>query len=314
MSASPENPSPNTPAGMSIAAVERDTGLGKDTLRVWERRYGFPNPLRDPHGERLYPLDQVERLHRIKRLMDLGWRPGKIFATPDAEWDGWLQAQPGVAPASPVAELQGSLAAIIDLVRLHSNEALRSALQQCLLRQGLNRFVIDTIAPLNMAVGEAWMRGTIEIADEHLYTEHVQNLLRAAISQRGETRQPPRILLTTLPEEVHGLGLLMAEALMVAEGAQCVSLGTRTPLTDVEKAMQSGNFDILALSFSASFPQRHAVSALQTLSAGLPAGCEIWAGGGGVAQRVLDIARVKILGPIQDIPVAVHHWRSQHAN
>lgn len=29
---------------LSIAAVERDTGLTKDTLRVWERRYGFPTP------------------------------------------------------------------------------------------------------------------------------------------------------------------------------------------------------------------------------------------------------------------------------
>ena len=32
---------------LSIAAVERDTGLSKDTLRVWERRYGFPSPGRD---------------------------------------------------------------------------------------------------------------------------------------------------------------------------------------------------------------------------------------------------------------------------
>jgi DNA-binding transcriptional MerR regulator len=39
----------------SIAAVERDTGIGKDTLRVWERRYGFPQPGRDSFGERSYP-------------------------------------------------------------------------------------------------------------------------------------------------------------------------------------------------------------------------------------------------------------------
>ena len=30
------------PPLLSIAAVERETGLGKDTLRAWERRYGFP--------------------------------------------------------------------------------------------------------------------------------------------------------------------------------------------------------------------------------------------------------------------------------
>ena len=50
---------------LTIAAVERDTRIGKDTLRVWERRYGFPAPLRDSNGERLYPLDQVEQLRHI---------------------------------------------------------------------------------------------------------------------------------------------------------------------------------------------------------------------------------------------------------
>ena len=44
---------------MSIAAVERDCGLAKDTLRVWERRYGFPIPLWDRNDERLYPANQV---------------------------------------------------------------------------------------------------------------------------------------------------------------------------------------------------------------------------------------------------------------
>ena len=37
---------PARPITLSIAAVERDTGLSKDTLRVWERRYGFPVPER----------------------------------------------------------------------------------------------------------------------------------------------------------------------------------------------------------------------------------------------------------------------------
>ena len=61
----------------SIAAVERDTGIGKDTLRVWERRYGFPQPGRDNFGERSYPLAQVEKLRIIKRLLDAGHRPGQ---------------------------------------------------------------------------------------------------------------------------------------------------------------------------------------------------------------------------------------------
>ena len=64
------------PPGLPIASVERETGLSKDTLRVWERRYGFPTPERDANGERLYAPFQVRRLAQIKRLIDRGHRPG----------------------------------------------------------------------------------------------------------------------------------------------------------------------------------------------------------------------------------------------
>jgi hypothetical protein len=66
--------------GLPIASVERETGLSKDTLRVWERRYGFPTPGRDANGERQYAPAQVRRLAQIKRLMDRGHRPGKLMA------------------------------------------------------------------------------------------------------------------------------------------------------------------------------------------------------------------------------------------
>ena len=75
---------PDIPA-FNIAAVERDTGLSKDVLRMWERRYGFPTPDRDANGERSYPAEQVEHLRLIKRLLDQGHRPGKLLAaSPEA--------------------------------------------------------------------------------------------------------------------------------------------------------------------------------------------------------------------------------------
>ena len=78
--------------GLSIAAVERETGISKDALRVWERRYGFPMPTRNAFGERVYPAAQVGRLRMIRRLMDQGMRPGRPIADgepalPDAPLD-----------------------------------------------------------------------------------------------------------------------------------------------------------------------------------------------------------------------------------
>ena len=64
---------------LNISAVERETGLSKDVLRMWERRYGFPDPQRDGNAERQYAADEVAKLRAIKRLMDTGLRPGKLI-------------------------------------------------------------------------------------------------------------------------------------------------------------------------------------------------------------------------------------------
>jgi hypothetical protein len=94
--------------------------------------------------------------------------------------------------------------------------------------------VIDLVAPLTTLVGEAWASGQLATFEEHLYTESLTVVMRSAIFAMPQAnRHPvsaPRILLTTLPQERHGLGLLMAEAMCVAEGAHCISLGVQTPL------------------------------------------------------------------------------------
>ncbi len=41
----------------AISTVERNTGIGRDTLRIWERRYGFPTPERNDKGERVYSAE-----------------------------------------------------------------------------------------------------------------------------------------------------------------------------------------------------------------------------------------------------------------
>ena len=71
-----------------IGDSERDTGIGRDMLRVWERRYGFPDPLRNTKGERVYPERQLRRLQRIRRLLDRGMRPGKLLPLSEDALDG----------------------------------------------------------------------------------------------------------------------------------------------------------------------------------------------------------------------------------
>ncbi len=173
---------------------------------------------------------------------------------------------------------------MVESIRTHDPDALEHALRQHLARQGLGRFVEQTLAPLTLAVGDRWEDGTLGVFEEHLYTESAKRLLRGAIAGLPAGGRAPRVLLTTAPGEAHGLGLLMVEALFRLEGATCISLGTETPLLDIARAATAYNADIVALSFSVAFPKRQILPCLRQLREALDGGIELWAGGAGLLR------------------------------
>ena len=295
---------------LNISAVERETGLSKDVLRMWERRYGYPKPARDDNGERQYAVDEVAKLRAMKRLMDVGLRPGRIIHNTQAELDALCDARSASQrdAAEPALERD-----ILDLLRSHDAAGLQHALTNLLMRSGLQRFVLDVLAPINHAVGEAWMRGDLQVFEEHLYTEQVNVVLRAAINSFSRMDGTPRVLLTTFPGEQHGLGLLMVEALLIPEGAHCISLGVQTPLEDVRRASLAHNVHIIALSFSGSFPVRQAGEGLAALRRQVPAEVKLWAGGEMTRRIRRTLPGVSLIPDLASAVGALKHWRGQHA-
>jgi len=294
---------------VTIAAAERNTGLSKDTLRVWERRYGFPTPLRDAAGERAYPPEQIERLRLLKRLVDAGERPGRLMALSTTELMQRLeQGREAVRlePGEPQA-----MDRFLDLLRNHDVEALRRQLGHSRERLGLARFVTDVVAPLNTRVGDAWMRGQLQIFEEHLYTESVQVVMRDAIARvpRPQEGDRPRVLLTTLPSEPHGLGLLMAEALLALDGTRCISLGVGTPLWDIVLATAALRIDIVALSFSGCMNPNQIVDGLTELRAKLPVEVALWAGGAAPALHRRGVPGVRALASLGQIHTESQAWK-----
>lgn len=303
------------PITLSIAAVERDTGLSKDTLRVWERRYGFPTPERDSIGERAYPLDQVEKLRVIKRLMDAGHRPGRIVPMPIDELQRLTDSTVDAPTRAEEAPGTPDLRVYVDLVRDHDMEALRRHLTQAQVKLGLHRFVTEIVAPLNTRVGDAWMRGQMEIFEEHMYTEAVQVVLRSAIGSIPEaaTAGRPRVLLTTFPGEPHGLGLLMAESLFALEGARCLSLGVQTPIWDIVLAAGAHRADIVALGFTGCMNPNQVLEGLNELRAKLPRSTEIWAGGTAPVLHRRTIEGVVAMASLVHIQGEIQRWRDAAA-
>jgi len=100
-------------------------------------------------------------------------------------------------------------------------------------------------------LGERWSQGTLSILDEHIASERLLRGL-ARIGEALPTRPGgPRALLACAEEEVHSLGLALAELCLRELGWITLWAGTRTPTTELVRIADSMNLRLVALSASA---------------------------------------------------------------
>ena len=134
----------------------------------------------------MYPREQVDKLRAVRRLMDQGFRPGKIIHLSAEELSRLFEARrPREAAPAVCARLES-------LLKGQEGHAIRDELQCQLHSQGLRSFVCDFLPPANQLVGELWARGQIEIHEEHLYTEQVTRILRETLAVLTIPRATPR--------------------------------------------------------------------------------------------------------------------------
>lgn len=296
---------------LSIGAVERDTGLSKDTLRVWEKRYGFPQPDRDKFGERVYPQEQVEKLRLLKRLIDRGHRPGKLVSRSVTELLQLVNPQPArtavssdtaAAPVQPFAAFNTQ-----DIAEI--KQQLRDRLAQ----EGLRDFVLQTVAELHQQMSDAWMRGQLALYEERLYNEALISTLQGGLGAIPLQNRTPRVLLGSFPNESRTLGLMMMECLLATEGGSCMSLGAQAPVVDMMLAARAQQVDIVALYFSAAYPITQALEGLGALREQLPESTQIWVGSSNPAIMRRAPADVVALTRFDMIPEAVASWRQSQS-
>ena len=58
---------------LSIGQLAQETGVGRETVRFYERQGLIQDPPRTDSGYRLYPATAVQRLRFIKRAKELGF-------------------------------------------------------------------------------------------------------------------------------------------------------------------------------------------------------------------------------------------------
>ncbi len=290
--------SPATPL-RSIADVERDTGVPRATVRIWERRYGFPAPERDERGERRYTQAQVDQLRQMRQLIEQGHRPAKLIAGGAAQIALLCAGSGAKAPS-----VSRGAAHLLRLLREHDPQAVLDELRARLMRLGLADFIGVEIAGMNTQVGYAWASGALQVHEEHLYSDCVYEVVRTAIAKRDRRvrAKAPRVVLTTFPQETHGLGLVMAQAMFAWQGCPTVSLGVRMPVEQIVSSAKAYRANLVGLSFTAAMKPAHVQRGLEELRGMVPADVRIWAGGSNPALAKRTIPGVRHVADVRSIP------------
>jgi methanogenic corrinoid protein MtbC1 len=260
--------------------IERETGFGKEQLRKWRQRFGFPPKESNDDGKIAYSGNTVEQLHLIKRLLEAGFRPAQVVGKTVLELEK-LKIELGLNAV--VLAPDESILTLIEHIKLNDLKGFLSLLIKKRGKQIMLDFVQNTIAPLMIGIGEAWRRDEIDIHHEHLCTAHIERYLHAEILRLRPRDGLPVILLALPPGEHHLLGLLMAEAVLAEEGANTINIGSGIPLNNLKLAAMSCKADVVALSFSFAHPSKEILPTILHFRRLLPPEIQIWVGGAGIS-------------------------------
>jgi methanogenic corrinoid protein MtbC1 len=285
------------PVELSIGSLSSATGVPVDTLRTWERRYGFPIPTARTGGShRRYAAETIGQVQLIVRALELGHRPSAVVGRDPAELRRLLgSAMPSPSPvASDAASDRGVLARWLELSRQMDGEGLSGEFHRSLAEMPALSFLEHRMGPYLQAMGEQWARGLLRISHEHFASERVREFLTAQWRAASDGQRSPSAtaVLATLPGERHVLGLHMAAWVIALAGVHVVFIGADTPVAEVALTARRHSARGVALSVAGGFTG-DLEAMLNDLAGLLPANVSIATGGDGSSKSVHSALNLK---------------------
>lgn len=279
-------------AGYSIRVVARLSGISADTLRMWERRYGFPKPQRTDSNVRLYSAEDVDKLILVARALKAGYRAGEVIRRDPVDLKQLLasSAQTRFDPGASTPTIQS----LLDALTREQPDLLRSEMRTAVALLGPKRFLTEVAGPLAEQVGMAWASGRIQVRHEHLLSAQLSLQLNILLSAYEPIAGAPSVVLATLPGEQHGLGLDMAALYLAVHGIVPRVLGVDTPPDQIVEAAHALGASAVGLSVSASSNLDAVSGHLGWMLRELRETVAIWIGGRRGAALTLTDPRVHL--------------------
>ena len=278
-----------TSASYPIRAVSRMTGIGIDTLRAWERRYGAVTPVRDDRG-RMYTDADVARLRLLSGAVEHGHSIGRLAGLSNDELRDLCGA--GSAVALPGADSARRTALdttpLITALREYDAVGIDQELSRLAAVLRPLELLQDVLMPLLTRVGDDWHSQRTRIAQEHLMSSTMRNLLGSFLRLYSRRESPTRLLFATPSGERHEIATLGAAMLAASAGLGVSYLGADLPAREIVDSVEPAGAQVLVLGLTTDAADKARERELKTIVRELPNSVEFWAGGRG-AQRHASI-------------------------
>jgi DNA-binding transcriptional MerR regulator len=263
-------PTPMAAHGLNIAAVAHRTGIGADTLRKWERRYGVLRPNRTQGGQRRYDDNDVARVEWLRDRLAEGFRISEAAALLDP------------AGETAFATVEALRDALVEAARAADPARLVALVEQAFALNPVETAIERIVQPALEQIGSGWVERSGAIAEEHLLTETVRARLERMLADRRPGVRGKAVLACG-PDERHDLGLLALAVLLQADGWLVAYVGADIPLDAVLELAGQIEADVLCVSFTLPESYERFVADVADLT--LPDGLRIVAGGAAVPQQ-----------------------------
>ena len=163
----------------SVAQVEALTGIKAHTLRIWERRYDFLDPMRTATNIRYYSDEQLKQLLNFGILVRNGYRVSKLNKMTDEE----VYEEVTKVLADPASEASDEMKGLTLSMLEMNEEDFDNIFERQVIRKGFLRTITESIYPFLQYVGVLWTTNKAMVAQEHYISNLIRQKIIAAIER-----------------------------------------------------------------------------------------------------------------------------------
>lgn len=268
------------------------TGISIDTLRAWERRYQAVTPIRSERG-RVYSERHIRRLTLLREVVARGHAIGQVAGLEDSELEKLLLGPNSLSrrtdPDRTEPSASDTLLPVIAAIESFDYATANFQIGKLAALLPVDRLVREVVFPLLKLVGERWHCGTLSIAQEHMTSSILRNLLGGLVRLNTSSNRPQRILFATPSGELHEFGILASAMLAVADGFEVLYLGPSLPALEIVAAAERTLPRVVVIGVKESTPTQATLKELRTLATKLPRATALWIGGSNVKKIAASI-------------------------